>query len=57
VSTAAALLGAVHRTLFQRIQALTLTGQPNDAIAATIAKEAGQAFDLLEPALGGYAIA
>ncbi|MEU4606211.1 TetR family transcriptional regulator [Kribbella sp. NPDC023972] len=57
VSTAAALLGAVHRTLFQRIQALTLTGQSNDAIAATIAKEAGQAFDLLEPALGSYAVA
>ncbi|MFI7064330.1 TetR/AcrR family transcriptional regulator [Kribbella sp. NPDC050124] len=55
VSTAAALLGAVHRTLFQRIQTLTLAGQSNDAIAATIATEAAAAFDLLAPALGDYA--
>ncbi|MGW1340566.1 TetR/AcrR family transcriptional regulator [Kribbella sp. NPDC002412] len=57
VSTAAALLGAVHRTLFQRIQTLTLAGQSNDAIAATIAAEAAAAFDLLTPALGDYATA
>jgi AcrR family transcriptional regulator len=57
VSTAAALLGAVHRVLFQRIQELTLAGQSNDAIAAVIAKEADEAFDLLEPALGSYAVA
>jgi AcrR family transcriptional regulator len=57
VVTAAALLGAVHRTLFQRIQQLTLAGDSNDQIANTIGKEAIQAFDLLEPALGTYAIA
>lgn len=57
VATAAALLGAVHRTLFQRIQDLTLAGDTNDQIASTIAGEATRAFDLLEPALGTYAIA
>jgi AcrR family transcriptional regulator len=57
VTTAAALLGAVHRTLFQRIQDLTLLGRSSDDIARTIAAEATQAFALLEPALGDYAIA
>ena len=57
VITAAALLGAVHRVLFQRIQDLTLAGHSNDAIAKTVAAEATQAFDLLEPALANYAIA
>ncbi|GAA3263241.1 TetR family transcriptional regulator [Nonomuraea helvata] len=57
VQTAAALLGAVHRVLFHRIQTLTLAGHPNDQIAHTIAAEASQAFDLLEPALGDYASA
>lgn len=57
VHTAAALLGAVHRTLFHRIQLLTLAGRSNDDIAQTIAPEATQAFALLEPALGDYAVA
>jgi AcrR family transcriptional regulator len=57
VNTAAALLGAVHRTLFHRIQLLTLAGRSNDDIARTIAPEATQAFALLEPALGDYAVA
>lgn len=57
VTTAAALLGAVHRVLFLRIQTLTLAGHSNDAIAKTVAGEATQAFDLLEPALSNYAIA
>ncbi len=57
VQTAAALLGAVHRTLFGRIQHLTLAGGSNDEIARTVAPEAAQAFDLLEPALGDYAVA
>jgi len=57
VHTAAALLGAVHRTLFHRIQLLTLAGHPNTKIAQTITPEATQAFTLLEPALGAYAIA
>ncbi|MEU6718934.1 TetR/AcrR family transcriptional regulator [Nonomuraea sp. NPDC046802] len=57
VQTAAALLGTVHRVLFHRIQTLTLAGHPNDQIAHTIATEATQAFDLLEPALADYASA
>ncbi|MFC5827203.1 hypothetical protein [Nonomuraea insulae] len=55
VQTTAGLLGAVHRMLFRRIQDLTLTGHSNDQIARTIAAEAAQAFDLLEPALADYA--
>ncbi|MEV0698780.1 TetR/AcrR family transcriptional regulator [Saccharopolyspora sp. NPDC050389] len=57
VRTAAGLLGAVHRILFQRIQELTLAGSTNDEIAGTLAGEAARAFDLLEPALGDYAVA
>ncbi|GGQ35140.1 TetR/AcrR family transcriptional regulator [Streptosporangium pseudovulgare] len=57
VQTAAALLGAVHRMLFHRIQTLTLAGHPDDQIAQTIAADATQAFDLLEPALSGYGAA
>ncbi|WP_350276117.1 TetR family transcriptional regulator [Kribbella sp. HUAS MG21] len=56
VHTAAALLGAVHRTLFDRIQHLTLSGRTNDEIASLIAPEGAQAFDLLDPALGDYAV-
>ncbi|MER7129031.1 TetR/AcrR family transcriptional regulator [Streptosporangium saharense] len=55
VQTAAGLLSTVHRVLFQRIQALTLAGHSNDEIAGVIAAEATHAFDLLEPALSGYA--
>ncbi|MEU0674557.1 TetR family transcriptional regulator [Streptomyces sp. NPDC006172] len=54
---AAALLGAVHRTLFQRIQELTLAGQDNARISATVLAEAHKAFDLLEPSLADYATA
>jgi AcrR family transcriptional regulator len=53
--TAAALLGAVHRVLFRRIQELTLAGRANPEIAAVLEEEATRAFDLLEPALAGYA--
>ncbi|WP_328943562.1 TetR/AcrR family transcriptional regulator [Streptomyces sp. NBC_00250] len=48
---AAALLGAAHRLLFQRIQELTLAGEPNARIAATVAPEATYVFDLLEAGL------
>ncbi|MFF9196632.1 TetR/AcrR family transcriptional regulator [Streptomyces sp. NPDC014779] len=54
---AAALLGALHRTLFQRIQELTLAGQDNAHISATVIAEADSAFDLLEPSLAHYATA
>ncbi|WP_077797113.1 TetR/AcrR family transcriptional regulator [Streptomyces sp. JHA26] len=53
----AALLGAVHRTLFQRIQELTLAGQDNARITATVTAEADSAFGLLEPSLADYATA
>ncbi|MFF3411202.1 hypothetical protein ACFYW8_34410 [Streptomyces sp. NPDC002742] len=55
--TAAALLGAVHRTLFRRIQELTLAGQDDARISATVIAEADGAFGLLEPSLAGYAAA
>ncbi|MEY7976146.1 TetR/AcrR family transcriptional regulator [Streptomyces pilosus] len=54
--TAAALLAAVHRVMFRRIQELTLAGHTNDDIAAVVADEAADAFGLLEPALGHYAL-
>ncbi|WP_199545910.1 TetR/AcrR family transcriptional regulator [Streptomyces sp. N35] len=54
---AAALFGAVHRTLFQRIQELTLAGEDNSRIAEVVTAEAAVAFDLLEPSLGDYATA
>ncbi|MFF2858768.1 TetR/AcrR family transcriptional regulator [Streptomyces rubiginosohelvolus] len=53
--TAAALLGAVHRTLFQRIQELTLAGEVNARISAVVTAEADTAFGLLEPSLADYA--
>ncbi|WP_426364706.1 TetR/AcrR family transcriptional regulator [Streptomyces sp. E-08] len=55
--TAAALLGAVHRTLFRRIQELTLAGQGDTRICATVIAEADSAFSLLEPSLAHYAAA
>ncbi|MFF7389249.1 TetR/AcrR family transcriptional regulator [Streptomyces scabiei] len=55
--TAAALLSAVHRVLFHRIQELTLAGRSNDEIAAVVARETADAFGLLEPALRDYAVA
>ncbi|MFE7621756.1 TetR/AcrR family transcriptional regulator [Streptomyces sp. NPDC057496] len=57
VRTAAALLGAVQRTLFQRVQELTLTGLTNPEIAEIVAAEGNRAFGLLEPALADYATA
>ncbi|WP_409463067.1 TetR/AcrR family transcriptional regulator [Amycolatopsis sp. GA6-003] len=57
VRTAAGLLGAVHHILFRRIEELTLAGRPVDEVAETVAAEAAQAFDLLEPSLGDYAVA
>ncbi|MFI1223381.1 MULTISPECIES: TetR/AcrR family transcriptional regulator [unclassified Streptomyces] len=55
--TVAALLGGVHRVLFGRIQELTLAGRTDAEIAAVLTEEAERSFDLLEPALGGYAVA
>lgn len=55
VRIAGALLSAVHEVLFQRIQELTLDGASADVIVETVAADAARAFDLLEPALGGFA--
>ncbi|MER5364169.1 TetR/AcrR family transcriptional regulator [Streptomyces sp. NPDC002722] len=55
--TAATLFGAVHRTLFRRIQDLTLAGRTNPEIAGIVTEEAARAFDVLEPALADYAVA
>ncbi|MGW1989218.1 TetR/AcrR family transcriptional regulator [Embleya sp. NPDC001921] len=51
---AAALLAAAHRLLFQRVQELTLAGDPTDRIAAIVTPEADHLFSLLAPALGTY---
>ncbi|MFB6437909.1 TetR/AcrR family transcriptional regulator [Streptomyces sp. NPDC056411] len=56
-AAAAAQLGSAYRLLFERIQALTLAGHSNDAIAGRVADEATRVFDLLEPALADYAVA
>ncbi|MFT2017400.1 TetR/AcrR family transcriptional regulator [Streptomyces sp. 796.1] len=53
--TAAAVLGAVHRVLFARIQQLTLAGRTDEEIAAEVRAEAEAAFTLLEPSLATYA--
>ncbi|MFF6783492.1 hypothetical protein [Streptomyces sp. NPDC012510] len=55
--TAAALLAAVHRVMFRRVQERTLAGRTNDEVAAVVADEAAAAFGLLEPVLGHYAVA
>lgn len=39
------------------LQDLTLADRPNDEIAEIVVAEAARAFDMLEPALGHYAIA
>ncbi|WP_159775172.1 TetR/AcrR family transcriptional regulator [Streptomyces sp. HM190] len=57
VRAAAELLGAAHRTLFHRVQELTLAGHPDERIARTLTTEAARVFDLLEPALADYATA
>ncbi|MEU4839223.1 TetR/AcrR family transcriptional regulator [Nocardia testacea] len=54
---AAAQFGAAHRLLFQRVQELTMLGHSPAHIVARAIDEAGRVFDLLEPALGDYAIA
>ncbi|MVU75660.1 TetR family transcriptional regulator [Nocardia sp. ET3-3] len=53
---AAALLGGVHRTLFDEVLVRTVAGESNEAIAAVLAQRVTAAFDTLEPALGGYAV-
>jgi AcrR family transcriptional regulator len=52
----AAQLASVHRVLFAEATRRVLAGQPRDAICQALAAAASQAFDLIEPALGGYGI-
>ncbi|AIR98868.1 TetR/AcrR family transcriptional regulator [Streptomyces glaucescens] len=53
---AAALLGGVHRLLFEETLRLTLDGRANDEIARIVTGHAHTAFAALEPALGDYAV-
>ncbi|MET9493015.1 TetR family transcriptional regulator [Nocardia sp. NPDC006630] len=53
---AAALLGGVHRALFEETVRRTVDGEANDVIAAALTDYIGGAFDTLEPSLGGYAV-
>jgi AcrR family transcriptional regulator len=53
---AAAYLAATHRVLFAAVFRRTLAGEENDRIAASMADVARQAFDLLTPSLGDYAV-
>ncbi|MEU1788599.1 TetR family transcriptional regulator [Streptomyces sparsogenes] len=52
----AALLTAVHRTLFQQVLDLTRTGRTNEEIATAATRSAHQVFGLLEASLGDYAV-
>jgi AcrR family transcriptional regulator len=52
----AAQLASVHRVLFAEGTARTLAGQPPGQVRQYLAAAAARAFDLLEPALGGYGI-
>ncbi|MFJ3936900.1 hypothetical protein [Streptomyces parvus] len=45
----------MHRTLFRRIQELTLAGEDDARISAVVTAEADTAFGLLEPSLADYA--
>ncbi|WP_067821005.1 TetR/AcrR family transcriptional regulator [Actinomadura kijaniata] len=53
---AAALLGGVHQVLFEETLRRTIAGRTHEEIAAALAPAAEEAFGLLEPSLGGYAI-
>ncbi|GAT70120.1 TetR/AcrR family transcriptional regulator [Planomonospora sp. ID91781] len=55
-TVAAALLGGVHRLLFDETLRRTLDGQGNAEIAEALTAHIGTAFDVLEPALGDYAV-
>jgi fido (protein-threonine AMPylation protein) len=57
VRTAAALLGAVHRMLFEQIQTATLAGHGKARIQTEVTAAADHAFKLLETALDDYATA
>ncbi|MBL1078127.1 TetR family transcriptional regulator [Nocardia sp. 2] len=52
----AALLGGIHRALFEDTLRRTVDGVPDDANAALLVERTRAAFDVLEPALGEYAV-
>ena len=52
----AALLTSVHRVLYKEAARRSLAGQPRTEICGWLAGAATAAFDLLEPALGGYGV-
>ena len=52
----AAQLASVHRVLFAEGSRRSLAGEPPAEIFRLLGEAAHQAFDLLEPALGGYRV-
>jgi AcrR family transcriptional regulator len=52
----AAHLAAVHRVLYTEASRRSLAGEPRAGICAVLAAAAEQAFDMLEPAIGGLAV-
>lgn len=52
----AAQLASVYRVLFAEGTRRVLAGQPRVEICEALAADARQAFDLLEPSLGGYRV-
>jgi len=53
---AAALLSSVHRVLYAEGTRRSLAAEPREQTCAALGDAARQAFDLLEPALGGYLV-
>ncbi|MFF2557686.1 TetR/AcrR family transcriptional regulator [Nocardia sp. NPDC058058] len=53
---AAALLGGIHRALFEETLRRTVAGESNEVIAGALTGNVITAFDTLEPSLGGYAV-
>jgi AcrR family transcriptional regulator len=52
----AAQLASVHRVLFAEGSRRVLAGQQRDEISHALGEAAREAFDLLEPSLGGYCV-
>ena len=53
---AAALLSSVHRVLYAEGTQRSAASEPREQICAALGAAASQAFDLLEPGLGGYLV-
>jgi AcrR family transcriptional regulator len=52
----AALLSSVHRVLSAEGTRRSVAGEPREQICTALGAAASQAFDLLEPVLGGYLV-